>query len=361
MQITGLQPIFHRDTRSDAPLVIAGPCSAETREQTVETARQVAATGVEIYRAGVWKPRTKPGGFEGMGSEALEWLREAKEQTGLKTITEAANRLHLEEAVKAGTDGIWIGARTAANPFAVQEIADGLEALPEERKKDFTVLVKNPVNPDIELWIGAIERIYGSGIRRIGAIHRGFSTYGRHLYRNRLHWGIPIELRRRIPGIPILFDPSHAGGRRDLVGRLAHKAMDIDFDGLMIETHMTPEKALSDAAQQVTPAELAEILSTLQRRTHSPSTESLDDLRRKIDGLDDRLLELLAKRMDVAREIGRYKLDHRLPVVQMDRYNDLMEKRVKEGESLELRPDFVRLILSIIHEESVHQQTDLEK
>lgn len=357
--LTDLLPPFGIE-RAGYPIVIAGPCSAESESQTLETARQVAAAGVRIFRAGVWKPRTKPGGFEGRGKVALEWLRMVREQTGMMVATEIANRRHLEEALEAGVDGIWIGARTSTNPFAVQEIADALATLPPDRRDALTVLVKNPVNPDLELWIGAIERIYRSGVRRLGAIHRGFSVYGRHLYRNQPRWAVAFELRRRIPGMPIIFDPSHVGGRRDLVGRLAHQALDMFYDGLIIETHCCPDCALSDAAQQVTPPELAEILRTLDRRTHSPSTESLDDLRRRIDSIDDSLLELLARRMEVSREIGRYKKDHRLPVVQMDRYNDLMEKRVADGARLDLSPDFVRLLLSVIHEESVRQQSEHE-
>lgn len=359
MEIKDLKPIFGIPAHTSGPIVIAGPCSAESREQTLATAGQLSRAGVRIFRAGVWKPRTKPGGFEGRGREALEWLREVRETTGMLVATEIANRRHLEEALAAGVDGIWIGARTSANPFAVQEIADALAALPPERKESLTVLIKNPVNPDIELWIGAIERIYSSGVRRIGAIHRGFSSYGKHIYRNHPRWAIPIELNRRIPEMPIIFDPSHVGGRRDLVPRLARQAVDMNFEGLIIESHCNPECALSDSAQQLTPSELSELLQSLDSRAAAPSTESLDDLRNKIDSLDDQLLDLLAKRMGVARDIGRYKKEHKLPVVQTARYKDLMERRVADGEKLDMSADFIRAVLAAIHEESVRQQIEL--
>lgn len=356
MLITGLKPIFGIPAHTTGPIIIAGPCSAESEEQTLRTAGLLAAEGVRIFRAGVWKPRTKPGGFEGRGKVALSWMVRAREETGMMIATEIANRRHLEEAIAAGIDGVWIGARTSANPFAVQEIADALAQLPEERKQALTVLIKNPVNPDLELWIGAIERIYGSGVRRLGAIHRGFSSYGKHIYRNQPRWAIAIELNRRIPDLPIIFDPSHVGGRREFVAPLSRQAVDMNYEGLIIESHCDPDCALSDAAQQITPAGLAVLLASLERRTASPSTESLEDLRSKIDTLDGELLELLAKRMDVSREIGRYKREHKLPVVQTGRYKDLMEKRVADGERLDLPADFVRAILAVIHEESVRQQ-----
>lgn len=356
MHVDGLKPIFGIPAHTSGPIIVAGPCSAESEEQTLATARELAAGGVRIFRAGIWKPRTKPGGFEGRGKEALQWLRKVKEETGMMISTEIANPKHLREALEAGVDAVWIGARTSANPFAVQEIADALAALPNDRKEALTVLVKNPVNPDLELWVGAIERIYGSGVRRLGAIHRGFSSYGKHIYRNQPRWAIPIELNRRIPELPILFDPSHVGGRRDLVVALARQAVDMNFEGLIIEAHCCPDCALSDAAQQLTPAQLFDLLRALDRRIASPSTESLDDLRMKIDRLDDELLELMAKRMEISREIGKYKREHKLPVVQTARYKSLMEQRVADGEKLALSPDFVRALLAVIHEESVRQQ-----
>lgn len=342
--------------RNSEPLVIAGPCSAESEEQVLDTARQLAAGGVRILRAGVWKPRTKPGGFEGVGSQALRWLAKAKEETGMLTATEAATRNHVKEALEAGVDILWVGARTSANPFAVQEIADALGEYTEEQRKLLTVLVKNPVNPDLELWIGALERIHLAGVGRVGAVHRGFSSYGKHMYRNPPKWRIPIELRRRMPELIILCDPSHIGGRRDMVASISQQALDMGFDGLMIECHPNPEKALSDSAQQLTPEETLALISTLRRRKETLSTEPLEELRERIDRLDDELLEVLAKRMRVSREIGHYKYEHGMPVLQKERYNDLMQRRVEMGRELELDETFVKNILSVIHEESVRQQ-----
>lgn len=356
MQFQGLKPIFDLPLRQGTPLIVAGPCSAESRRQTLETAVALKEAGVPVFRAGVWKPRTKPGGFEGAGTPALEWLREVRESTGMAVVTEVATPAHLAEALGAGIDGVWIGARTATNPFAVQEIADALALLPPGEKDRLTVLVKNPVNPDLELWIGALERIYGAGVRRLGAIHRGFSSYGPHLYRNQPRWAIPIELKRRIPALPLIFDPSHIGGRADLVGPLCRQAADLDFDGLMVEAHCCPATALSDAAQQVTPALLHEIHSSLSYRDRSVSPESLDELRRRIDRVDDELLELLARRMEISREIGDFKSSHNIPVIQPERYNALMERRVEQGEALGLSPVFLRDILALIHEESVRRQ-----
>lgn len=361
MEIKDLKPIFDIPAHSSGPIVIAGPCSAESEPQTLSTARQLAEGGIKIFRAGVWKPRTKPGGFEGKGSQALEWLRKVREETGMMVSTEIANHGHLQEALDAGLDAIWIGARTSANPFAVQEIADTLASLSDEEKDRITILIKNPVNPDLELWIGAIERIYRSGVRRIGAIHRGFSSYGKHLYRNQPRWAIPIELSRRIPELPIIFDPSHVGGRRDLVASLSQRAVDMNYEGLIIESHCNPDEALSDSAQQVTPAELIRLIHSLTSRTYAEPTENLDQLRRKIDQLDDELLELLAKRMKVSREIGLYKKEHKLPVVQTARYKDLMERRVSDGEKLDMSADFIRALLACIHEESVRQQVELNE
>ncbi len=342
------------------PIVLAGPCSAESEAQVLDTARRLNAAGIRIFRAGVWKPRTKPGGFEGIGTPALAWLAKVKAETGMLTATEVANERHTREAIDAGIDVLWIGARTSANPFAVQEIADVLASLPDERRESLTVLVKNPVNPDLELWIGAIERIYNSGVHRIGAIHRGFSSYGKHIYRNPPKWRIPIELHRRLPELPIICDPSHIGGKRELIAPLAQQALDMDFDGFIIESHCTPDDALSDAAQQVTPEVLAYILDALVIPSETSSTESLGLLRKQIDRLDDELLELLAKRMRVARDIGRYKKEHNMPVLQPGRYNDLMQQRVDAGVSLELNAEFIRNVLASIHEESVRQQLELQ-
>ncbi|MDE5631936.1 MAG: bifunctional 3-deoxy-7-phosphoheptulonate synthase/chorismate mutase type II [Muribaculaceae bacterium] len=355
-----LNRLFSDDIMSRRPLVLAGPCSAESEAQILEAARALAAAGVKIFRAGVWKPRTKPGGFEGIGSPALQWLAKAKAETGMLIATEVANERHTREALDAGVDVLWIGARTSANPFAVQEIADVLAALPQERRDSLAVLVKNPVNPDLELWIGAMERINGAGIRRIGAIHRGFSAYGKHIYRNPPKWRIPIELHRRLPDLPIICDPSHIGGKRELIAPLSQQALDMNFDGLIVECHCHPDSALSDSAQQITPDVLAYILETLAIPSETSSTESLGLLRKQIDRLDDDLLELLAKRMRVARDIGRYKKEHNMPVLQPGRYNDLMQKRVDAAVQLDLNADFIKNVLASIHEESVRQQLELQ-
>ena len=358
MSLTDLQPLFDDSAAIGSPIIIAGPCSAESERQTLETAEALAKDGIRILRAGVWKPRTKPGGFEGIGSAALAWLGKVKERTGMLTATEVATARHLTEALEAGIDLVWIGARTSANPFAVQEIADALAALPAATRDRLPVLVKNPVNPDLELWIGALQRIHGAGIRRLGAIHRGFSSYGQHLYRNPPEWRIPIELRRRCPGLPLLCDPSHISGRRELVAPLCQQALDLAFDGFIIESHCNPEAALSDAAQQLTPADLSAMLASLQHRGADTSNAELDLLRHQIDSIDSELLELLARRMRIAREIGRCKQENNMPVIQPLRYNDLMQTRVDDGASLGMSADFVRNILAAIHEESVRQQID---
>lgn len=347
-----LQPITFEGVDATKPLIIAGPCSAETEEQVLTTARELASNGIKIFRAGIWKPRTKPGGFEGVGVEGLAWLKKVKEETGMYVGTEVATKQHVDAALEAGIDILWIGARTSANPFAMQEIADALQ----EAGADVPVLVKNPVNPDLELWIGAMQRIYNAGIRRIGAIHRGFSAYGKHLYRNLPQWHIPIELRRRMPQLPIICDPSHIGGKRELVASLSQQAFDMGFDGLIIESHCDPDCAWSDKSQQVTPDVLNFILNTLVHRDATQSTESLGLLRQQIDGIDNELLEVLNKRMRISREIGQFKKEHRMPVLQASRYDDIMQSRVKLAEEMGMSGDFMRKVLSAIHEESVRQQ-----
>lgn len=341
--------------KPDSPVVIAGPCSAETESQVLSTASGLSSCGISVFRAGVWKPRTKPGGFEGVGAVGLKWLKKARLTTGMLIATEVATRYHVEEALRAGIDILWIGARTSANPFAVQEIADTLA----ERGADVSVLVKNPVNPDLELWIGALERIYNAGIRRLGAVHRGFSAYGEHSYRNMPQWHIPIELRRRIPGMQLFCDPSHIGGRRDLIAPLSQQAIDMQFDGLMIESHCSPDEAWSDSAQQVTPGTLAEILKSLVVRNSENSSDRLSELRKEIDEADSELLELLARRMRISREIGLYKKEHSMPVVQSERYGNLMSSRVATAAGMGLPEPFIRSVLQSIHEESVRQQIEL--
>ncbi len=350
-----LQPITFPGIDPKKPLIIAGPCSAETEEQTLDTARQLADLGIKIFRAGIWKPRTKPGGFEGVGSQGLKWLKKVKEETGMYVATEVATHQHVTEALAEGIDMIWIGARTSANPFAMQEIADTLKEL----NADIPVLVKNPVNPDLELWIGAMQRIYNAGIRQLGAIHRGFSTYGKHIYRNMPQWHIPIELRLRFPEMPIICDPSHIGGRRELIAPLSQEAFDMGFDGLIIESHCNPDCAWSDAAQQLTPEILNFILHTLVIRDSKQSTENLTLLRQQIDRIDRELLEVLAKRMQVSRDIGRYKKEHRMSVVQAGRYNDVIRTRLNHGVEMGMGAEFLKTVLLAIHDESVRQQIEI--
>ena len=338
---------------SRRPVVIAGPCSAETREQVLETAEKLAANGVKIFRAGIWKPRTKPGGFEGVGVPGLAWLKEVKEKFGMLTATEVATPSHVFEALKAGVDVLWIGARTVTNPFAMQELADAL------RGTDMPVLVKNPVNPDIELWIGAIQRLWNAGLRNIGVIHRGFSSYDKKIYRNAPLWHIPIELRRRFPEMTIFCDPSHIGGKRELVAPLAQQAMDLNFDGLIIESHCDPDHALSDAAQQLTPEVLDYTLNMLVIRDNAQTTENITVLRKQIDELDTQLLQLLAKRMGVSREIGTYKKEHNMPILQSNRYDEILKSRREMGEKLDLDGEFVNKIMTSVHEESVRVQMKL--
>lgn len=337
------------------PIIISGPCSAETEEQTLSTARELAQYGIKIFRAGIWKPRTKPGGFEGVGEEGLAWLKRVKEETGMFTATEVATAAHVKAAIREGVDMLWIGARTSANPFAMQEIADAIK----EENVDIPVLVKNPVNPDLELWIGALERLNNAGVQQLGAIHRGFSAYGKHLYRNLPQWHIPIELRHRIPNLPVIHDPSHVGGRRELVMPLSQQAFDMGFDGLIIESHCDPDCAWSDKTQQVTPEVLNYILNTLVTRDQTSSTESLTLLRQQIDSIDNDLIEILNKRMRVSREIGQYKKEHRMPVLQAARYDELMQNRIKQGEEMGMSTEFMRALLQVIHEESVRQQINV--
>ncbi len=338
---------------SDRPLVIAGPCSAETEDQVMCTAKQLAEKGCHIFRAGVWKPRTKPGGFEGNGEAALPWLAQVKKETGMLISTEVATPEHVELALKYGVDVLWVGARTSANPFAMQALADSLKGV------DVPVLVKNPVNPDLELWIGALERINQAGIKRLGAIHRGFSSYDKKIYRNLPMWQIPIELHRRLPELPIICDPSHIGGTRELIAPLCQQAMDLGFDGLIVESHCEPDKAWSDAKQQVTPDVLDYILSLLVVRNESVTTEGINVLRKQIDELDNQLMDLLAKRMRVCREIGQYKKEHNMTVLQTARYNEILEKRGAQGALCGMGAKFVKKIFEEVHEESVRQQIEI--
>ena len=314
------------------------------------TASALHKAGVKIFRAGVWKPRTKPGGFEGHGVDAFPWINRVKEELGMYVAVEVANAKHVKEALDHHVDIIWIGARTTANPFSVQEIADALEGT------DIPVLIKNPVNPDVELWIGAIERIHKAGIRRIGAIHRGFSSADKKIYRNLPQWHIPIELHRQLPNLPLICDPSHIGGKRELIAPISQQAMDLNFDGLIIETHCNPDKAWSDASQQVTPEVLELILDNLVIRDTHQTTESLTALRRQIDVLDNDLLELLAKRMRVSQEIGTYKKEHNMPILQAQRYDEILKDRITQAEKMGMSDEFMKTVLMAIHEESIRQQ-----
>ncbi len=338
---------------NERPFVIAGPCSAETEEQVMTTARQLAEKGCHMFRAGVWKPRTKPGGFEGNGEKALPWMKAVKEETGMLTSTEVAKPEHVELCLKYGIDILWVGARTSANPFAMQDLADALRGV------DIPVFVKNPVNPDLELWIGAMERINQAGIKRMAAIHRGFSSYDKKIYRNLPMWQIPMELHRRIPNLPIICDPSHIGGRRELIAPLCQQAMDLGFDGLLVESHCCPDEAWSDAKQQVTPDVLDYILSLLVVRDEKTTTEGIQALRRQIDELDNQVMDVLAKRMRVCREIGQYKKEHNMTVFQSNRYNEILEKRGAQASVCGVDPTCAAQIFELIHQESVRQQIEI--
>ncbi|HEX2921767.1 MAG TPA: chorismate mutase [Bacteroidales bacterium] len=337
------------------PFLIAGPCSAESEEQVLETARQIAKIDqISIFRAGIWKPRTRPNSFEGVGSEGLKWMRTVKQETGLLVATEVANEKHVYEALKYGIDLLWIGARTSVNPFTVQEISDALKGV------DVMVLVKNPINPDLDLWMGAIERIARAGITRIGAIHRGFSAYEKTLYRNQPNWQLPIELRRRIPDLPIICDPSHISGARMFLHEISQKAMDLNFDGLMIESHIDPAKALSDSAQQLTPNDLQELLSRLIFRNANPSDPKLLDvlgeLRQRIDVYDDHLLDILEQRMKVAETIGQYKKENNITILQSTRWDEIINKVLSRAKTKSLSTEFIDTIFKAIHQESINHQ-----
>lgn len=332
------------------PFVIAGPCSAETEQQVMDTAWQLKERGCHIFRAGVWKPRTKPGGFEGKGKEALPWLQRVKHETGMLVSTEVATPEHVALCLKYDIDFFWIGARTVANPFAMQALADALRGI------DIPVFVKNPINPDLELWIGGMERINKAGIKRLAAIHRGFSSYEKSIYRNLPMWQIAIELHRRIPLLPIICDPSHIGGKRKLIAPLCQQAMDLGFDGLIVESHCMPDSAWSDAKQQVTPDELHLILSQLVIRDEYTTNSDLQLLRAEIDELDNELMHLLSKRLRICREIGQYKKEHNITVLQSNRYCEILEKHAQQGVECGLSAKCIENIFEEIHQESIRQQ-----
>ena len=338
------------------PLVIAGPCSAETEEQVLTIAHQLKDTDATVLRAGIWKPRTRPGNFEGVGALGLKWLQRAKEETGLLTTTEVANAHHVELAQKHDIDILWIGARTTVSPFIVQEIADALKGT------DKPVLIKNPVNPDLALWLGAVERFYQADVKNLGVIHRGFSTYEKTRYRNNPEWQIPIDLQNRFPDLPLILDPSHIAGRRDIIFDLCQTALDLNYDGLMVETHHTPDKAWSDANQQITPATLEQMTVDLKiRKEEGDAVEfqnKLATLRTKIDVVDHQLIETLGKRMRIADEIGKLKKLNNVAILQSKRWNEILGKMILEGESHQLSEEFILRIFKAIHQESINHQTE---
>ena len=337
------------------PLIIAGPCSAESEEQMLATGNALKSHPNILFRAGIWKPRTRPNSFEGIGSIGLKWLKTVKEETGLATTTEVANALHVEEALNQDVDVLWIGARTTVNPFAVQEIANVLKGV------DVPLMIKNPLNPEVNLWVGAIERFADAGLTKLAAIHRGFFAYNNTKYRNIPQWQLAIELRRRIPGIPMICDPSHIAGKRKLIYEVSQKAIDMNYDGLMIETHVNPEKALSDNAQQVTPQQLNEILEKLvvrQAKIEDPVFKSsLDQLRIEIDDLDNELVDVLKRRMNVAEKIGIHKKENQVTVLQSNRWEELLKTRIQHGVDNGLTEEFMNKVLKAIHQESINRQT----
>jgi chorismate mutase len=351
-----IQPLSSWINIKNQPLIISGPCSAETEEQLLATAHLLAETGkISVLRAGIWKPRTRPGEFEGIGSIGLEWLKRAKEETGLPTAVEVATAKHVEEALAAGVDILWVGARTTANPFSVQEIADALKGV------DIPVMVKNPVNPDLSLWIGALERINNAGITKIAAIHRGFSSFEKSSFRNEPMWELAIQLKTICPELPIINDPSHICGNRELIPYVAQKALDLDMQGLMIESHIDPSVAWTDAKQQLTPAALAELAHKLSiRQPDSKNEEFVDklaELRKQIDKIDDQMIQKLAERMALVEKIGEYKRDNKVTILQVNRWDEIMQKRSAIAKVLRLDPHFTEKFLELVHGESIRKQT----
>ena len=354
MEITKENRKWLDDLQLNHPVVIAGPCSAETEEQVLKIAHSLKNTDVSFFRAGIWKPRTRPGMFEGVGALGLKWLQRVKEETGLKIATEVANKDHVKLALEHDIDMLWIGARSTVSPFIIQEIADELEGT------DKIILVKNPVNPDLPLWIGALERLQRAGIKNLGVIHRGFSTYEKTKYRNIPEWQLAIELQNKFPNLPLICDPSHITGKRDLIFDVSQTALDLNFDGLMIETHCNPDAAWSDAAQQITPEQLIKIMANLRIRNTSVNEKNyvsqLGDLRSRIDIIDDQLLDLLKKRMDIANEIGALKKTNNVAILQNTRWHEILGKVILEGEQRNLSEEFVIQVFKAIHQESINRQ-----
>jgi len=347
------------DMNLDHPLVVAGPCSAETEEQVLRIAHELKDSDVNYFRAGIWKPRTRPGNFEGVGALGLKWLQKVKAETGMKTATEVANATHVKLALEHDIDLLWIGARSTVSPFIVQEIAEALNGT------DKIVLVKNPVNPDLALWLGGIERLYTANIKNLGVIHRGFSTYEKTKYRNIPEWQIPIELQNRFPDLPLICDPSHITGNRDMIFDVSQTALDLNFDGLMIETHFDPENAWSDAAQQVTPKKLIQIMNDLRiRKTTDSESEfkkELNNLRAQINVMDNQLIETLGKRMKVSNQIGELKKKKNVAVLQSKRWNEILGSMILEGEEKGLSEEFILRMYKAIHQESINHQEKIMK
>jgi chorismate mutase len=343
--------------KKNEPLIIAGPCSAETEDQVMQTAKELKSDNrVNIYRAGIWKPRTKPGSFEGVGSIGLPWLQRVKNELEMPVATEVANVKHVYEALKAGIDILWIGARTTANPFAVQEIADALKGI------DIPVLVKNPVNPDVALWIGAIERLSKAGVTRIGAVHRGVSQFEKSSFRNNPEWQMVIELREQLPDILLINDPSHISGNRELIHKVSQTAMDLNFDGLMIEAHIDPDNAWSDVAQQVTPEQLVTILDRLIVRAETPEgieLKNIDELRKSINFIDEQIIDLLSYRSHVIKDIAKFKLNNGMTVFQKNRWSSLLAKHQRQAEKLSLDPKLISKVFHAIHQNSINTQNSL--
>ena len=342
------------DLSLNHPLVVAGPCSAETEDQVLKIAHKLKDSDVNYFRAGIWKPRTRPGNFEGVGALGLKWLQKVKAETGMKTATEVANAAHVKLALEHDIDLLWIGARSTVSPFIVQEIADALEGT------DKIVLVKNPVNPDLALWLGGIERLYSADIKNLGVIHRGFSTYEKTRYRNNPEWQIAIELQNRFPDLPLICDPSHITGKRDMIFEVSQTALDLNFNGLMIETHVDPDNAWSDAAQQVTPEALIQMMEDLKIRketdTEAEYRNSLNTLRTQIDVIDHQLIDILGKRMKIADAIGALKKDKNVAVLQSKRWNEILGKMILEGEQNKLSEEFILRVFKAIHQESINHQ-----
>jgi chorismate mutase len=354
--ITGNETLLSKQRKK--PLIIAGPCSAETEEQVMETALRLKETGkVDILRAGIWKPRTRPGSFEGIGTKGLPWLQRAKKETGIPVAIEVATAKQVEDALHFDIDYLWIGARTTVNPFSVQEIADAL------RGCDVPVFIKNPINPDLELWTGAVERIAKAGIKDIGLIHRGFSSYGNSEYRNAPMWHLAIEMKRKHPDLLLINDPSHIAGRRDILQSISQRAIDLDYDGLIIESHCSPDAAWSDAKQQITPEVLLELLNSIKWRNETTASDeyntALDKLRQQINHLDDELLQILGQRIKVAEQIGQYKKEHNITILQTNRWNEILERAAAKGKVLGLSEKFIADYFSAVHMESLKHQNEI--